>query len=57
MCSSSFCFYVYVNIHDFFMYDIFLVWFDFSIFGCVHNLLQAFVKIAEQDTALTLGKK
>jgi len=39
------------------MYDIFLVWFDFSIFGCVHNLLQAFVKIAEQDTALTLGKK
>jgi len=37
--------------------DIFLVWFDFSVFGCVHNLLQVFVKVTEQDTALTLGKK
>jgi len=34
----------------------FLVWFDFSVFGCVHNPLQVFVKVTEHDTALTLGK-
>jgi len=38
-------------------YDIFLVWFDFSVFGCVHNPLQVFVKVTEQNTALILGKK
>jgi len=27
------------------------------LFGCVHNPLQVFVKVTEQDTALTLGKK
>jgi len=37
-------------------YEIFLVWFDFSVIGCVHNPLQVFVKATEQDTALTLGK-
>jgi len=51
MCSSSFCLYVCVNICHF------LVWFDFSVYGYVHNLLQVFVKVTEQDTALTLGKK
>jgi len=35
----------------------FLVWFDFSVFVCVHNSLQVFVKVTEQDMALTLGKK
>jgi len=34
-----------------------LVWFDFSVFGYVHNPLQVFVKVTEQYTALALGKK
>jgi len=51
LCSSSFLF---LRICQ---YDIFLVWFDVSVFGCVHNPLQVFVKVTEQDTALTLGKK
>jgi len=34
----------------------FLVWFDFSVLGCMHKPLQVFVKVTEQDTALTLGK-
>jgi len=34
----------------------FLVWFDFSVFGGVHNPLQVFVKVTEQDTALMLEK-
>jgi len=41
-------------------YDIFLVWFDVSVFSCVHNLLnllQVFVKVTEQNMALWLGKK
>jgi len=38
-------------------YDIFLVWFDVSVFGCEQNPLQVFVKVTEQDTALTLGNK
>jgi len=38
-------------------YDIFLVWFDFSVFGCVHNPLKAYVKVTEQDTVLTLKKQ
>jgi len=45
MCSSSFLFLLICQ------YDIFLVWFDFSVFGSVHNLLQVFVKVTEQDTA------
>jgi len=49
--ASVFCFYVYVNL------TFCLVWFDFSIFGYVRNPLQVFVKVTEQDTALTLGKK
>jgi len=51
MCSSSFSFLQICQ------YDISLVWFDFNVFGCVHNPLQVFVKVAEQDTALTLWKK
>ena len=50
MCSSSFLF---LRICQ---YEIFLVWFDFSVFGCVHIPLQVFVKVTEQDTALTVGK-
>ena len=45
-----FCFYVYANMT-------FLVWFNFDVFDCVHNPLQVFVKVTEQDTALTLRKK
>jgi len=37
-------------------YDIFLVWFDFSVFGSVYNPLQVVVKDTEQDVALTHGK-
>jgi len=51
MCSSSFLFLPICQ------YDFFSVWFDFSVFGCVHNPLQVFVKVTEQDTALTLGKR
>jgi len=39
MRSSSFLF---LRIRQ---YDIFLVWFDFSIFGCVHNPLQFLLKL------------
>jgi len=28
-------------------YDIFLVWYDFNVFGCVHNPLQVFFKVTE----------
>jgi len=35
----------------------FLVWFDFGVFGWVHNPLQVFVKVTEQDKVLTLEKK
>jgi len=38
-------------------YVIFLVWFDFHVFGCVHNPLQVFVKVTKQDTVLTLGNR
>jgi len=51
MCSSCFL------ILRICQYGISLVWFDFSVFGCVHNPLQVFVEVTEQDTALTLGKK
>jgi len=50
MCSYNFLFLLICQ------YDIGFVWFDFSVYGCVHNLLQVFVKVIEQDTALTLGK-
>jgi len=51
MCSSSFLFLLICQ------YDIFLVWFDFSVFGSVHNLLQVFVKVTEQDTAFWRSEK
>jgi len=50
MCSSSFLF---LRICQ---YGMFLVWFDFNVFGGVHNPLQDFVKVTEQDTALMLEK-
>jgi len=34
MCNYVFCFEVYVNM------TVFVAWFDFSIFGCMHNLKQ-----------------
>jgi len=36
MCKYGFCFEVYVNM------TVFVAWFDVSIFGCVHNLKQAY---------------
>ena len=36
MSNYSFCFEVYVNM------IVFLAWFDFSIFGCMHNLKQTY---------------
>jgi len=36
MCNYSFCFEVYVNMIAS------VAWFDFSIFGCMHNLKQTY---------------
>jgi len=36
VCSNGFCYEVYVNM------TVFVAWFDFSIFGCMHNLKQAY---------------
>jgi len=36
MCNYGFCFEVYVNM------TVFVAWFDFSIFGCMHNLKQTY---------------
>jgi len=36
MCNHSFCFEVYVNM------IVFVAGFDFSIFGCIHNLKQTY---------------
>jgi len=35
MCNYGFYYEVYVNM------TVFVTWFDFSIFGCMHNLKQA----------------
>jgi len=48
MCSYGFCFEVYVNM------TVFVAWFDFSVFGCVHSLLQAYVKVTARDMALAV---
>jgi len=34
---------------------VFVAWFDFSVFGCVHVHNQAFVKVTARVMALTLG--
>ena len=36
MCNYGFCFEVYVSM------TVFVAWFDFSIFGCMHNLKQTY---------------
>ena len=36
MCNYGFCFEVYVNM------TVFVAWFDFNIFGCMHNLKQTY---------------
>ena len=36
MCNYGFCFEVYVNM------TVFVAWFDFRIFGCMHNLKQTY---------------
>jgi len=41
ICNYGFCFEVYVNM------TVFVAWFDFNIFGCMHNLKQTY------DFALT----
>ena len=39
MCNYGFCFEVYVNM------TVFVAWFDFSIFGCMHNLKQTYESV------------
>jgi len=39
MCNYCICFEVHVNI------TVFIAWFDFSIFGCMHNLKQTYHSI------------
>ena len=41
VCNYQFCFEVYVNM------TVFVVWFDFSIFGCspMHNLKQTYESV------------
>ena len=42
MCNYGFCFEVDVNM------TVFVAWFDFNIFGCVHNLNQIYDSVLKR---------